>query len=139
MICIAITIFALFDCKDTNAIPTTTNNPVLFLIDKSIRAHNEMTDFHKKKISIDQQNASIAKNDKLETHQKHKTIRQVSSDIPVAQISTSLDYINTGKYFYSNPLLMYPFPMTNSYYPKYFPYAYNYPGYLQGYGNSFIG
>lgn len=143
MICIVITIFALFDRKDTNAVPITTNKhlQVHFLIDKAIGAHNEMKDFQKNNTSTlinDQRNVTIAKNyDKLETHQKPKTIRQVPSDIPVASVFTSMDNINVGHY-YSSPLMVYPFSMMNSYYPKYFPYTYNYPGY-QSNGYPFIG
>lgn len=95
-----------------------------------------MTDFQKKSLFINQQNVTFVKNDD-QIQRKSKVTRQVLNNFPVASVSTSMENINAGQSFYASPIMMYPFPMMNTYHPRYFPYTYN-PGY-QSYGYPFIG
>lgn len=95
---------------------------------------NDTIPLQKNSTIITQKNeTAVDKNDNIETNQKSKTskIRQVSKDIPESSTSAVTDDMDAQQSFYPSALMMYPFPMMNTYYPRYFPYTY--PGGYQGY------
>lgn len=129
--CLAVITFPHFDCKNIKTAPNT-ENPII-IIDKVITPQNETTVLQKNStISTAQKNETIVKNNNLEDKHKSK-IRQVSADIPIVA-STLMDDMNAEQSYYPSPLMVYPFPLMNTYYPRYFPYIY--PG---NQGNHFFG
>lgn len=151
MVCIAVAAFSRFDCKPVihksegpdNVIEnilspqnkTTTvletDSPAIINGSEVITPQNKTTEFQKNiTSSTDQQNESaVVEHDHLKTDRKPKT-RQVPVDDLVTSSSTMADDMNADQSYYQSPLMVYPFPMMNTYYPRYFPYTY--PGY-QGY------
>lgn len=132
MFCLAIITFSRFDCKYIKTEPDTKNPETI--TEKVITPQNETTALHKNNtILITQKNETDIKNNNLEAKHKSK-IRQVSADIPMVSASTLMDDMNAEQTYYPSPLMVYPFPMMNTYYPRYFPYIY--PG---NQGNHFFG
>lgn len=87
---------------------------------------NKTTDLQNNGI-FDAQKSGIA----VTKHNHSKTGRQPKrqvqfSDVPLTSVSTMANDMKA----YQSPLMVYPFPLMNTYYPRYFPYTY--PGY-QGY------
>lgn len=83
---------------------------------------------------IDQKNeTAVVKNNNSLTNQEFKTskIRQVPKLVSESSTSAVTDDMDAQQSFYPSALMMYPFPMMNTYYPRYFPYTY--PGGYQGY------
>lgn len=151
MVCIAVATFSRFDCKpvihksegpdsvienilspqnETTAV-LETDNSAITNGSKVITPQNKTTEFQKNiTSSTAQQNESaVVEHDHLKTNRKPKT-RQVPVDDLVTSSSTMEDDMNADQSYYQSPLMVYPFPMMNTYYPRYFPYTY--PGY-QGY------
>lgn len=132
MFCLAVITFSLFDCKYIKTVPNT-ENPVT-ITDEVISPQNETTALQKNStILTAQKNETVVKDNNLEAKHKSK-IRQVSTDIPMVSASTLMDGMNAEQSYYPSPLMVYPFPMMNTYYPRYFPYVY--PG---NQGNHFFG
>lgn len=129
VICLAITTFPRFDCKETNATSIIKN--LVVNINNVTAQHNETIPLQKNSTTIAQKNeTAVVKNDNLETNRKSKT-RQVSennSESPTAAVTDDMD---AQQSFYPSALMVYPFPMMNTYYPRYFPYTYpsGYHGY----------
>jgi len=128
VICIAVASVPFFDCRDMrNATFPKIENFAKTLIEKAIMPkQNETTTLQNNGILTTQKNGSaVEKPHHSKTGQPPK--RQVQfSDVPLTSVST----IANDKKAYQSPLMVYPFPMLNTYYPRYFPYTY--PGY-QGY------
>lgn len=104
-------------------------------IEKSIVLQkNEALANQKNNTLVGQQNENVAKYDYSETNRKKPKTRQISTDGPVTSVPTMMDNMNAEQSFYQSPLMVYPFPMMNTYYPRYFPYTY--PGYQ---GHPFFG
>lgn len=138
MICLAATTSPLINGKITKTIPKA-EDPIIILTDKVITPQNETNEALQKTNStnIYQENDTVVKYDNLKTNWKPK-IRQVSQNVPVTSPLLN-DDMNTEQSFYQSPLMVYPFPMMNTYYPRYFPYSpYSYLGY-RGYGYPYIG
>ncbi|XP_025423409.1 uncharacterized protein LOC112692824 [Sipha flava] len=129
--CLAVITFSRFDCKCIKNAPNIENPGTI--MDKVIKLQNETINLQKNStISTAQKNETIVKNNNLEAKHKSK-IRQVSADTPIIA-STLIDDMNAEQSYYPSPLMVYPFPMMNTYYPRYFPYIY--PG---NQGNHFFG
>ncbi|XP_026816603.1 uncharacterized protein LOC113556070 [Rhopalosiphum maidis] len=152
MVFIAVATFSRFDCKIINV--THKSGGPDSIIEKIILPQNETTAFfetdnlaitdERKVISPQnkttkleknstssavQQNKTVVEQDNLRTDRKPKT-RQVPVDVLMAASSDVTNSMNADQPYYQSPLMVYPFPMMNTYYPRYFPYTY--PGY-QGY------
>jgi len=150
VICIAVSTFSRFDCKtvihkaggpdsviknnlslqiqnETTA-HLETDNPTITNDDKFV---NETTEYQKNITSSSAQRneSAVIEHDHLRTNRNLKT-RQVPVDVLVTSSSTMVNDMNADQSYYQSPLMVYPFPMMNTYYPRYFPYTY--PGY-QGY------
>lgn len=137
MFCLFVTTSPLINGKITKTVPKT-DDPMVILTDKVITPQNETNAAIQKNHStaIAQENETVVKYDNLKTNRKPK-IRQVSQNVPVT--SDLLNGMNTDQAYYQSPLMMYPFPMMNTYYPRYFPYGpYSYLGY-RGYGYPYTG
>lgn len=96
-----------------------TNNSTKIITEKDTAAslQNKTTTFQKTNTLIAQQNATAS-----DKHDHLKTKRQVqNSYVPVTSVATDM---NSKQSFYQSPLMIYPFPMMNTYYPRYFPYTY---------------
>lgn len=104
--------------KDTN-----------IFIDKISASKNKTLDLQKNNTLAVEQNKTMVEHGHSKTNWKPKT-RQISTNVPIAPASTLMDDMNAEQSYYPTPLMVYPFPMMNTYYPRYFPYTY--PGY-QGY------
>lgn len=151
MVCLAVATFSSIDCKtviqksegpssvienillaqnETTAL-LETDNPAITNDEKVVTPHNKTAEFKKNiTASIVKQNESaVVEHNRLRTDRKPK-IRQVPEDVLVTSSSNMVDDMNADQSYYQSPLMMYPFPMMNTYYPRYFPYTY--PGY-QGY------
>jgi len=153
VVCIAVSAFSHFDCKtvihkaegpdsviknnlslqiqnETTAL-LETDKPAITNDDKVVTPQNETTKFQKNITSSTAQRneSAVVEHDNLRTNRKPKT-RQVPVDDLVTSSSTMVDNMNADQSYYQSPLMVYPFPMMNTYYPRYFPYTY--PGY-QGY------
>lgn len=132
VIFLAVTTSSLINGKITKTDPKA-EDPIIILTDKVIIPQNETNAALRKNsnTTIAHENETVVKYDKLNTSRKPK-IRQVSQNVPVT--SDLLNGMNTDQPYYQSPLMMYPFPMMNTYYPRYFPYGpYSYLGY-RGYG-----
>ncbi|XP_060866860.1 uncharacterized protein LOC132942467 isoform X2 [Metopolophium dirhodum] len=151
VICIAVATFSRFDCKTVihksegqdNVIEnilssqneTThvleTDNPAITNDGKVITPQNKTMEFQKNVTSstVQKNESAVVEHDHLRTDRKPKT-RQVPVDVLETSGSTMVDDMNADQSYYQSPLMVYPFPMMNTYYPRYFPYTY--PGY-QGY------
>lgn len=149
------TALPLSDCKHANIIPTTTEKPVthhgmLLSQNETMNLQKNMTDSaivvkqnepavvkHNEPAVVKQNEHVVVKHDRLETHRNPKT-RQAPPPVPVQTSSYSSPAmegdLNAEHSFYHSPLMVYPFPMMNTYYPRYFPYTY--PGYQ---GHPFFG
>lgn len=129
VICLAVTVFPLFNCRDTrNIIHPKSEQTAMIHFEKSITPQkNETTAIKKNNTLVDQENESVVRYDHLESNRKQPIPRQVPIEIPVTSGSNG---INAEHTLYQSPLMVYPFPMMNTYNPRYFPYTY--PGY-QGY------
>ncbi|CAH1737364.1 unnamed protein product [Aphis gossypii] len=149
VVCIAIATFSCLDCKNINVTHNSggqygviekillpqnettaileTGNPEITDDRKIITPQNKTTEFQKNITSTTvQQNEPVIV---LSTDRKPKT-RQVPVEVLVTASSNVMDNMNDDQSYYQSPLMVYPFPMMNTYYPRYFPYTY--PGY-QGY------
>lgn len=152
MVCIAIATFSCLECKNINVTHNSggpdgviekillpqnetaailkTGNPKITDDRKIITSQNKTTELQKNITSTTvKQNEPVIVHDHLSTDRKPKT-RQVPVDVLVTASSNVMDNINDDQSYYQSPLMVYPFPMMNTYYPRYFPYTY--PGY-QGY------
>jgi len=152
VVCIAIATFSCLDCKFINVTHNSgspdgviekillpqnetaaileTGNPAITDDRKIITPQNKTTKFQKNITSTTvQQNEPVIVHDHLSTDRKPKT-HQVPVDVIVTASSNVMDNMNDDQSYYQSPLMVYPFPMMNTYYPRYFPYTY--PGY-QGY------
>lgn len=144
MVFLAVTSFSPLNCKETNAIPKT-ENPMI-VTDRAIPPQKQTEVLQENSTSVAQKNETAAKHDHSVTNRKPKT-RQVSyGDVPVLSKSTLLDDMDAKQSYYQSALMMYPFQMTNTYYPRYFPYNYpiyrsgHHPGYYPGYqGYPYVG
>ncbi|XP_015372945.1 PREDICTED: uncharacterized protein LOC107168144 [Diuraphis noxia] len=108
-----------------------TDNPAITNDDKVVTSQNKTTKFQKNITSSTAQRneSAVVEHDNSRINRKLKT-RQVPADVLVTSSSTMVDSMNADQSYYQSPLMVYPFPMMNTYYPRYFPYTY--PGY-QGY------
>lgn len=152
MVCIAIATFSSLDCKNINVTHNSggtdgviekillpqneteaileTGNPEITDVRKMITPQNKTKEFQKNITSTTvQRNEPVIVYDHLSADRKPKT-RQVPVDVLVTASSNVMDNMNDDQSYYQSPLMVYPFPMMNTYYPRYFPYTY--PGY-QGY------
>lgn len=86
--------------------------------------------------SVVRQKESDAERDHLKPDRQPKTRQVPAVDALVTSGSTVMDDSVTyaDQLYYQSPLMVYPFPMMNTYYPRYFPYTY--PGYQ---GTPFFG
>jgi len=148
VVCIAIATFSRFDCKTVihkSEVPDNVienilspqnettgvleiDNPAITNDNKVITPLNKTTEFQKNVTSstVQQNESAIVEHDHLRTDRKPKT-RQVPVDVLVTSSSTLVDDMNADQSYYQSPLMVYPFPMMKTYYPRYFPYIY--PGY----------
>lgn len=133
---LAVTTIAPLECKETNK-----ENPII-LADNVIPAQNQA--------DAVQKNHAFTKYDRFVTNRTPDDTRlqaAVLDGMASVSASTVLDDMNAEQSYYQSPLMMYPFPMTNTYYPRYFPYDYPprhlsgyYPGYYPGYlGYPYVG
>lgn len=127
MFCLAVSTIPLFESKNINDVIKT--KEAVILINKMITPQNKTTLLQNNSTSVAQQNETVVKHGHSDKNWKPKT-RQVSADVPLTSTPIMIGDMNTEQSFYPSPLMMYPFPMMNTYYPRYFPYTY--PGY-QGY------
>jgi len=151
VVCIAVTTFYCFDCKDIHVIHKP-EGPVSVIKNIFSPLKNETTALlETKNLLITNDNKIVIPQNKTRALQKNITFsiarkneagvevvehlkpkaRQIPVDVLVASSSTVMDNnMNADQSYYQSPLMVYPFPMMNTYYPRYFPYTY--PGY-QGY------
>lgn len=127
MFCLAVSTIPLFESKNINDVIKTKD--AVILINKMITPQNKTTLLQNNSTSVAHQNETVVKHGHSDKNWKPKT-RQVSADVPLTSTPIMIGDMNTEQSFYPSPLMMYPFPMMNTYYPRYFPYTY--PGY-QGY------
>jgi len=154
VVCIAVSTFSRFDCKTVihkaegpdsilkNNITLQIQNETITALlktdsseitndDNVVTPQKETTKFQKNITSPTAQinESAVIDHDNLRNNRKLET-RQVPVDVLVTSGSTMVDNMNADQSYYQSPLMVYPFPMMNTYYPRYFPYTY--PGY-QGY------
>ncbi|XP_025205652.1 uncharacterized protein LOC112601966 [Melanaphis sacchari] len=146
VVCIVVAIFSRLDCKNINVIhksggpdnviekillpqnETTaffeTDNTAITDDHKVITPQNKTMKFQKNiTSSTTQQNEPVVERDHLRTDRKLK-IRQVPVDVLMMANTNAMNNMNADQSYYQSPLMVYPFSMMNTYYPKYFPYTY---------------